>query len=159
MGKFKTLGLFKRGLCPFHLIEIFIVLFLGYAVMENRTKVWIAFAIATAVFVFVCPFIIMNLFNANVKNDTKDVIYAKKEEGDDVIPVQPGKVSEPIDGFIYKNVVYKLPGGCRAIVTEENGVQICSIPGWLAYNLFGRGFNGWNKLFCKVSDCSVEETK
>lgn len=143
---FAQVPYFWKRFSPYHLLEIFLVFLFVYGLKFGNVKYWLFFVLSIVVF----PFFVMGMFSANVKNETTKTITAKPENGDKLITVlNDGSPSEPIDGFKYDDVVYKMPGGCRATVYENVGVKQHSIIGWIIFKLFGRGFNGWNDLFCK----------
>lgn len=144
---FGQIPYFIKRFCMYHVVEVICLVGLVlWFIFPTKLIRSIIVAICFGSFI-----IVFGGCKARIYNNLNYTISAKPEDGEKTIDVlNNGSPSEPIDGFKYDDVVYKMPNGCCASVYENEGVKQHSLLGWIIFKLFGRRFDGWNELFCNA---------
>lgn len=74
---------------------------------------------------------------AVIKNDSDVSVVCKDESGSGIKVCQPSEKICGIDGVKVGNIVYKVPDGVHAVVTDNHSVKIRSMLGSLMYKVRG----------------------
>ena len=130
-----------------------ITLLVLYAKREEEEKSILMGSYITGMFILIILAIQTKFGQSMVKNNSDEVIYAKPEEGTELVAVPPHGELYDIDGFKANGKVYKISDGVHARVLKNGITMVISITGYIISKLRGAVIlsapkdGGWQKLF------------